>query len=65
MILCMRLWTGDDAESHFEDGSIELELGRNGDLRQDRRSDGVLRGDGRAAARSTGTLRRCASSSSR
>ena len=32
MIQCIRLWTGDDAESHFEEGRIELELGRNGDL---------------------------------
>ena len=32
MIQCIRLWTGDDAESHFEEGQIELELGRNGDL---------------------------------
>jgi quercetin dioxygenase-like cupin family protein len=32
MIQCIRLWTGDDAESHFEEGSIELEFGRNGDL---------------------------------
>jgi quercetin dioxygenase-like cupin family protein len=32
MIQCIRLWTGDDAESHFEEGRIELEFGRNGDL---------------------------------
>ena len=32
MIQCVRLWTGDGAGSHFEDGSIELEFGRNGDL---------------------------------
>jgi quercetin dioxygenase-like cupin family protein len=32
MIQCIRLWTGGDSQSHFEEGSIELEPGRNGDL---------------------------------
>jgi quercetin dioxygenase-like cupin family protein len=32
MIQCIRLWTGNDAQSHFEEGSIELGFGRNGDL---------------------------------
>ena len=32
MIQCIRLWTGDDAESHFEDGWIELEPEAHGDL---------------------------------
>jgi quercetin dioxygenase-like cupin family protein len=32
MIQCIRLWTGDDAESHFEEGWIELEAGPHGDL---------------------------------
>lgn len=32
MIRCIRLWTGDDAESHFEEGWIELEPGAHGDL---------------------------------
>lgn len=32
LIQCIRLWTGDDGQSHFEDGSIDLELGRNGDM---------------------------------
>jgi quercetin dioxygenase-like cupin family protein len=32
MIQCIRLWTGDDAESHFEEGWIELEPGAHGDL---------------------------------
>lgn len=32
MIRCIRLWTGDDAESHFEEGWIELDPGANGDL---------------------------------
>ena len=27
MIRCIRLWTGDDQESHFEDGWIELAPG--------------------------------------
>src|SRR5438128_1993195 len=32
MIQCIRLWTGDDGESHFEQGLIELESGSHGDL---------------------------------
>jgi len=32
MIQCIRLWTGDDGESHFEEGSIELVSGTHGDL---------------------------------
>ena len=32
MIQCIRLWTGDDAESHFEEGWIALEPGPHGDL---------------------------------
>jgi quercetin dioxygenase-like cupin family protein len=32
MILCGRLWTGDDQNSHFEEGVINLEPGRHGDL---------------------------------
>jgi quercetin dioxygenase-like cupin family protein len=32
MIRCIRLWTGDDGESHFEVGLIELESGTHGDL---------------------------------
>jgi len=32
MIRCIRLWTGDDGESHFEQGLIELESGAHGDL---------------------------------
>ena len=27
MIRCVRLWTGDDGNSHFEEGSIDLEPG--------------------------------------
>lgn len=32
MIQCIRLWTGDDSESQFEQGWIELEPGAQGDL---------------------------------
>jgi quercetin dioxygenase-like cupin family protein len=32
MIRCVRIWTGDDQNSHFEEGSIELEPGAHGDL---------------------------------
>jgi quercetin dioxygenase-like cupin family protein len=31
MIRCVRLWTGEDNNSHFEEGSIELEPGQRGD----------------------------------
>ncbi|WP_375787021.1 hypothetical protein ACE10Z_05440 [Bradyrhizobium sp. Pha-3] len=31
MIRCVRLWTGDDNNSHFEEGFIELEPGQRGD----------------------------------
>jgi quercetin dioxygenase-like cupin family protein len=32
MIRCVRLWTGDDDNSHFEEGSLPLEEGARGDL---------------------------------
>jgi quercetin dioxygenase-like cupin family protein len=32
MIRCVRLWTGSDKNSHFEDGYIDLESGTRGDL---------------------------------
>ncbi|WP_454620748.1 hypothetical protein [Bradyrhizobium cenepequi] len=31
MIRCVRLWTGDDNNSHFEEGMIEFEPGQRGD----------------------------------
>jgi quercetin dioxygenase-like cupin family protein len=31
MIRCVRLWTGEDNNSHFEEGLIELEPGQRGD----------------------------------
>ena len=31
MIRCVRLWTGEDQNSHFEEGVIELEPGQRGD----------------------------------
>ncbi len=32
MIRCVRIWTGDDGNSHFEEGSIALSDGQRGDL---------------------------------
>ena len=32
MIRCVRLWTGDDGDSHFEEGTINLSNGARGDL---------------------------------
>jgi hypothetical protein len=32
MIRCVRIWTGDDRNSHFEDGVIDLEPGPRGDV---------------------------------
>ncbi|MGL4962700.1 MAG: cupin domain-containing protein [Inquilinus sp.] len=35
MIRCVRLWTGDDGNSHFEEGTIDLSRGERGDIRSD------------------------------
>ena len=32
MIRCVRIWTGDDQNSHFEEGVIDLEAGQRGDV---------------------------------
>jgi hypothetical protein len=32
MIRSVRIWTGDDGNSHFEEGAIDLEPGQRGDL---------------------------------
>jgi hypothetical protein len=32
MIRCVRIWTEDDGNSHFEEGVIELESGARGDM---------------------------------
>jgi hypothetical protein len=32
MIRCVRIWTGDDRNSHFEEGVIAIEPGKRGDL---------------------------------
>jgi hypothetical protein len=32
MIRCVRLWTGADGDSHFEEGTIDLPKGERGDL---------------------------------
>jgi quercetin dioxygenase-like cupin family protein len=36
MIRCVRLWTGDDQNSHFEEGVFELEPGQRGDFLSDK-----------------------------
>jgi quercetin dioxygenase-like cupin family protein len=36
MIRCVRLWTGDDKNSHFEEGVIELKPGQRGDWLSDK-----------------------------
>jgi quercetin dioxygenase-like cupin family protein len=36
MIRCVHLWTGDDQESHFEEGVIELDPGQRGDFLTDK-----------------------------
>ena len=35
MIRCVRLWSGDDGNSHFEEGTIDLSRGERGDLKSD------------------------------
>ena len=35
MIRCVRLWTGDDGNSHFEEGTIDLSHGERGDTKSD------------------------------
>jgi hypothetical protein len=35
MIRCIRLWSGPDGNSHFEEGVIDLEPGQRGDLLSD------------------------------
>ena len=32
MIRCVRIWTGDDENSYFEEGVIDLEAGARGDM---------------------------------
>jgi quercetin dioxygenase-like cupin family protein len=36
MIRCVRLWTGDDKNSHFEEGTINLTAGPRGDWLSDK-----------------------------
>jgi hypothetical protein len=36
MIRCIRLWTGDDDNSHFEEGVIDLSKGERGDILSDK-----------------------------
>ena len=67
MIRCIRIWTGEDENSHFEEGWIELEPGAHGDLLSGKLDDRRMHRSRkpRPAARSPGTPRRSASSSSR
>ena len=63
MIRCVRLWTGEDQNSHAEEGLIDLEPGARGDLLTGKLGTRTRRSRRpRPAARSTGTPRRCASS---
>ena len=46
MIRCIRLWTGEDGDFHFEEGSIDLSKGERGDiLSSGRRRRPLLPGD--------------------
>ncbi|MCB1730814.1 MAG: hypothetical protein KDI21_10085 [Halieaceae bacterium] len=36
MIRCVRIWTGEDQNSHFEEGLIDLKPGSHGDLLSDK-----------------------------
>ncbi|MCB1703989.1 MAG: hypothetical protein KDI17_03950 [Halioglobus sp.] len=36
MIRCVRIWTGEDQNSHFEEGCIDLNPGTHGDLLSDK-----------------------------
>jgi quercetin dioxygenase-like cupin family protein len=36
MIRCVRLWTGDDNNSHFEEGTLDLSKGERGDSLSDK-----------------------------
>jgi hypothetical protein len=35
MLRCVRIWTGDDGESLFEEGGIDLPKGERGDILSD------------------------------
>jgi quercetin dioxygenase-like cupin family protein len=35
MIRCVRLWTGEDGDSHFEEGTIDLSKAQRGDVLSD------------------------------
>lgn len=35
MIRCVRLWTGEDGNSHFEEGTIDLSHGERGDIKSE------------------------------
>jgi quercetin dioxygenase-like cupin family protein len=42
MIRCVRLWTGDDRNSHFEEGTIDLAPGQRGDMLSDRMATATI-----------------------
>ena len=42
MIRCVRLWTGDDQNSYFEEGVIELKPGQRGDWLSDKLTDATI-----------------------
>ena len=65
MIRCIRLWTGDDDNSYFEEGLIDLSEGERGDSQRHRRRLLASRSARLEPGRpSNGTTRRPASSSS-
>jgi hypothetical protein len=66
MIRCIHLWTGDDQQSHFEEGHIALDPGQRGDLLTGKLATAsVSFEETNRAARSPGTPHRRVNSSSR
>jgi hypothetical protein len=64
MIRCIRLWTGDDDNSHFEEGVIDLSGGERGDILSGTVSVVSISFRETRAALSNGMMRRPANSSS-
>jgi len=65
MIRCIRLWTGDDDNSYFEEGLIDLSKGERGDILSGTVDVvSISFRETRAGGASSGTMRRPANSSS-
>ena len=60
MIRCVRIWTGEDGNSLFEEGAIDLPKGERGDVLsgQCRSRQHLVPRDRARAAPSPGTMRR-------